>query len=192
MASVRPGGSIIVGMSSRTVGVVGLLVLLVLLGSGLSACSPALNWRDVQPGDGGASALFPCKPDVHVRRVTLAGTERTMQLASCTAADSVYALSQVDVGLPDRVAPVLQALQVIAADNIGGAPVLLGPQRVNGMTPHPLAQRWAIAGRRADGSAIQAQAALFTKGTVVYQATVVGRQIDRDAADTFFSALKLP
>jgi len=159
---------------------------------GLSACSPALNWRETHPPDSVVSALFPCKPDHHIRRVKLAGTELAMQLSSCTAADSVYALSHIDVGQAERVTPVLEALRKLAADNIGGPTAVKGPQPVPGMTPHPLAQRLGWSGTRADGSIIAAQATFFTQGTQVYQATVVGTRLDASAMDTFFSALKLP
>lgn len=163
----------------------------IVLACGLSACSPALNWRETRPPDSGLSALFPCKPDHHVRRVTLAGAELMMQLSSCTAADSVYALSRVDVGQAVRVTPVLQALREAAAENIGGPTTVKDPQPVPGMTPHPLAQRLGWSGKRADGSMIAAQAMFFTQGTQVYQATVVGTRLNAGAVDTFFAALKL-
>lgn len=159
---------------------------------GLVACSPALNWREIRPPDGAVAAMFPCKPDHHARRVTVAGAPLSMQLSSCTASDNVYALSQVDAGQADRVTPVLEALRQVAAENIGGPTTVKGTQPVPGMAPHPLAQRLGWSGKRADGSAIEAQAAFFTRGTQVYQATVVGTRLDAEAADTFFSGLKLP
>ncbi len=159
---------------------------------GLAACTPALNWRETRPPNSGVVALFPCKADHHVRRVTLAGAALAMQLSSCTAADSVYALSHIDVGQADRVTPVLQALREAAADNIGGAATAQGAQPVPGMAPHPLAQRLGWRGVRADGSSIAAQALFFTQGVHVYQATVVGTRLDADAVDVFFAAVKRP
>lgn len=161
------------------------------LACGLVACTPALNWRETRPPDSEVVALFPCKPDHHIRRVTLAGAELAMQLSSCTAADSVYALSRIDVGRAERVTPVLQALREAAAENIGGPTAVKTPQPVPGMTPHPLAQRLGWSNTRADGSLIAAQATFFTRGTQVYQATVVGARLDADALNTFFAALKL-
>jgi hypothetical protein len=167
-------------------------VLSIVLAAGLCACSPALNWREIHPPDSVVSALFPCKPDHHIRRVTLAGAELAMQLSSCTAADNVYALSHIDVGQAERVTPVLQALREVAAQNIGGPTAVKDAQPVPGMTPHPLAQRLGWRSAREDGSTIEAQAAFFTQGTQVYQATVVGKRLDADAVDTYFAALKLP
>ena len=166
--------------------------LLIALAAGLCACTPALNWRETHPPDSAVTALFPCKPDHHIRRVTLAGAELAMQLSSCTAADSVYALSQIDVGQADRVTPVLLALREAAAQNIGGPTTVQGPQPVPGMTPHPLAQWLGWRNAREGGSTIEAQAAFFTQGTHVYQATVVGKRLDAEAVDIYFAALKLP
>ena len=167
-------------------------VLSITLAAGLFACSPALNWRETRPPGSVVSALFPCKPDHHTRRVTLAGSDLAMQLSSCSAADNVYALSHIDVGQADRVTPVLQALREAVAQNIGGPTAVKGSQPVPGMTPHPLAQRLGWRGTRADGSTIAAQATFFTQGSQVYQATVVGARLNEDAVDTFFAALKLP
>ena len=157
----------------------------------LAACSPALDWRELSVPDSAASALFPCKPDTHVRKVALAGAALQMHLSSCTAADNVYAVSHVDLDDPTRVTEVMQTLRVLAAENVGGVATVVGAPRVPGMAAHPLAERLAVVGRRSDGSAIEAQAIFFTQGAAVYQATVVGTRLDPDAVDTFFSALKL-
>lgn len=172
--------------SVRLVAVVSFALL-----AGLSACTPALNWRDVRPPDSAAQALFPCKPEHHTRRVMLAGAELAMHLSSCTAADNIYALGYVDVGQADRVTPVLQALREAAAGNMGVATTVQGALVVPGMTPHPLAQRLLWQGHRTDGSSMVMQAAFFTQGTQVYQATVVGSQLDREAVDTFLAGLRL-
>ncbi len=163
-----------------------------LVACSLVACSPALDWRDVQPTDSGAAALVPCKPDRFARMVTLAGTTVQMVLASCSAAGTTYALSHAELDDPAKVAAALSELRAAAARNIGGAPHDARPFTVSGMTPNPLAERLAIEGRRADGHAVHEQAAFFARGMRVYQATVVGERIDPEAADTFFAGLKLP
>lgn len=166
--------------------------LVVIGGLLLSACSPALDWRETSVAGSPWGALFPCKPDAHVRQVVLAGAAAQMHLASCAADGSVFAVSHVDAGDPGRVTEVMQTLRALAADNVGGAARRVGAARIPGMTPHPLAERLAVTGKRSDGSAIEAQAVFFTRGSVVYQATVVGTRLDSDAVDTFFGALKLP
>ena len=157
----------------------------------MMACSPALDWREVRSPDSGAVAWFPCKPDRFARKVTLAGTTVSMVLVSCSAGGVTYALSQADLPDPTRVAAALAELRAAAAGNIGGDASLIGTLSVPGTTPHPAAQRWRIEGRRADGTPLHEQAGFFARGSRVYQATMVGASIDPDAADTFFTGLKL-
>ena len=48
-----------------------------------------------------------------------------------------------------------------------------------------------IDGSRPDGTPLRGQAGFFSRGMRVYQATVIGPRIDADAADTFFTGLRL-
>ena len=157
----------------------------------LLGCSPALDWREINPEGDGAGALFPCRPENRVRQVNLSNQVMEMHLASCTAGGSNYALSRLDASDPMKVGPLMQQLYSLASSNIGGAPGSVGPYSVPGMTPSELARRLTVKGVRGDGTSIEANAVFFTRGSVVYQATVVGSQIDQEAADTFFAALKV-
>lgn len=46
-----------------------------------------------------------------------------------------------------------------------------------------------VKGRRADGSAVQGQAAYFARGSRVYQAVIYSNAIRDEVADTFFTGL---
>ena len=167
--------------------------LLWLLPLVVAACSPAQDWRQLQPEDSGVALQFPCKPVSHAREVTLDGAPLRLTLHACTAGDdATYALAVADVSDPARVGPALQALLDSTAGNVGAATRRPLPLAVRGATPNPLAQRVAMDGTRSDGEPVQMQVAVFTKGTRVMQATVLGRRIDADAADTFFGALATP
>ena len=161
------------------------------LAASLLACSPALNWREIQPPDSGAAVMFPCKPDRFVRSVTLAEQKVQMHLASCSADGVTYALSHAELSDPTRIAAALQALRMLAASNIGGQAKVMSPLKVPGMTPHLLAERSAIRGGT-EGRLLQAQVGVFTRGLRVYQATVIGEKLDPEGADTFFAGLRLP
>jgi len=117
---------------------------------GLAACSPALNWREVHPPDSGVVALFPCKPQRLARNVTLAGAMVRMAMSSCSAAGATYALSDADVGDPAKVADALTQLRAAATGNISGNTTAASAFMVAGMTPHPLAERVTIEGRKAE------------------------------------------
>jgi hypothetical protein len=158
----------------------------------MAGCTPALDWRDVRPGGAGLTALFPCKPAGHVRRLALAGTTVEMTLYACSAGDTTYAVGFADIGQPHQVEGALAELTAAAARNIGSTGSgVSAPLHVAGMTPNPLAGRLALSGQRTDGRHVEMQVGLFARGTWVFQATMVGTRLDVDAIETFFGALRL-
>lgn len=159
---------------------------------GLAACSPALNWREFQPEGSGIIATFPCKPDRHVRTIKLAVQTVRMEMLTCAADDTRFALSFMDVDDPAKVTPALLELQTLAASNLAASRREAQPAAVPGMTPNPQAANLRLEGRQPDGSTLQEQAVFFVKGLRVYQATVLGRRVRTEAAETFVGGLRLP
>jgi hypothetical protein len=157
----------------------------------LTACSPVLNWREVRAQDSDVVALFPCKPEHFARTLTLAASEARMHLVSCSVEGVTYALGHASVREPATVNAALKQLRLAAAENIAGQLQRVSPIAVKGMTPNALAERWVMQGHGADGAVVREHVGFFTKGLRVYQATVVGPQVDNDAADVFFSGLTL-
>ena len=113
--------------------------LTLLLGVGaLSACSPALDWREVHPAEApGLQALFPCKPDHVSRTVTLPSAPQplVMHLWSCQTGDVTWALSQVQVQDVAQVGPTLAALARTMQDNLQAASQMAGSQTPVGVVP---------------------------------------------------------
>ncbi len=124
--------------------------------------------------------------------VTLDGARVRMQLAACQAGGATWALAYADVADPTRVTPSLSALRVAAATNLGSSAQPVAPLQVSGMTPNPLAERVRIVGRLPDGEAVTLEAGFFVKGTTIFQGTVLGANVSREAAANFFDSLKLP
>jgi hypothetical protein len=60
------------------------------------------------------------------------------------------------------------------------------------MTPNAYAARLRLDGRGPDGTGLSEQAGFFVKGLRVYQATVLGKTLPAEVADTFFAGLRLP
>ncbi len=164
--------------------------LVTVLAAVLAGCTPTFDWREVRP-DGALTLLFPCKPDRHQRRVPVDGRPADMVLLSCRSGEMVFGLSYVDTEAA-RTGAVLQALQDALAANVGaGAPGAVRPlpiAPVKGATPDPAARSIAVSGRSSDGAAVQAQGRFFRQGLRVYQATVVGRQVDESAVESFFGS----
>jgi hypothetical protein len=136
--------------------------------------------------------MFPCKPASHARRVAIAGESLEMSMFACSAGETVYALSFADVKDPSRVGAALDELARAAQVNLqspGGA--ASEPINVAGMTPHSQSAQWRLAGRLPDGRAVQQRVALFSHGTRVYQATMLGAALDTEAQEAFFGALRV-
>jgi hypothetical protein len=157
----------------------------------VSACSPTLDWREVRPEGSGAQVLFPCKPRHETRQVVLAGGPVQMTLYACKAAGAIWAFGFADLRDPDRVAPALVELGAAAKRNVVAAPAASQPFSAPGMTPNGQSQRLILGGSKPDGTAVQSHVALFSKGTRVFQANVVGARPVADAVETFFSALRV-
>jgi hypothetical protein len=158
----------------------------------MSACTPTLDWRDVRPDGAELSSLFPCKPEGHTRQLPLAGHPVALSLYRCSAGGATYAVAFADMVDPARVGPALAALGGAAVGNINADAPTVSPLQVPGMTPNEQARRLGFAGRGPEGRSLQGRVALFARGTRVYQATVIGEQLDANAVETFFGALRLP
>lgn len=144
----------------------------------LSACQPALNWREVHPAGSGVVAMFPCKPDVEQRK--------TMGLAQCEAGGKGFALSWADVPDPTQAGAALKAMPQALATKLG-RPLPRGQElAVPGMTPLPEAAQYVIAGAGA-----VTRVAVFAHGGRVYQALMNAPQDDQAAWDGFRAGLAI-
>lgn len=156
----------------------------------LAACAPALDWRDLRPEGSALRLQLPCKPSGQSRDLPLAGTRVNLALYACSAADQTWGLGVADVADPARVGPALAELAAAAAANLGAASAETLPLPVSGATPNAASGRKRLQGRLPDGKPVQMQVAVFTHGTQVFQATVLGERVSEDAAQTFFASLR--
>jgi hypothetical protein len=166
-------------------------LLALLLGASIAACTPALDWRDVRPEGSAASLQFPCKPQSQTRQAALDGEATTMTLVSCTADGLTFALVHADLGDPARVTPALIAMRKALVTNLGATQSVVKPFVLTGMTPSPEAVRLQASGHTPEGAPIVEEAVLFTRGTRVYQAAVLGARPDAAAVELFFESLRL-
>jgi len=156
------------------------------------ACTPTLNWREIRPEGSGAVALFPCKPSSHVRTVRLASSSAPMALYACTTGGVTYALAHAEVGDPRLVGPALSELRTATAANLAAQAQDDAALQVQGMTPNDHAGRVRMVGKLPNGDPAEATAAFFARGTRVFQATVVGPQLNAQALETYLGGLKFP
>ncbi len=161
-----------------------------LLGLWLAACAPAHDWRESRSADGAVQVLFPCKPQLHERRVTLAGAAQTLSLMACEAGGQTWGLASGELGDPARLTAALDELAAAAGSNVAANPSAMAAS-VPGATPHAGNRRLRLDGRRPDGQPVRMQLAVFAHGTRVYQATALGDRLPDELADTFFGSLRV-
>ncbi len=157
----------------------------------LCACTPALDWREVAVDAKALTALFPCRPDRRVREVALADSKVRMEMVSCVAGATTFAVSFVDVAEPSGVAKALEALHNATTTNVGASSPSNAPFVLRGATPNPATVRVHADGRLPDGGMVRADAAFFARGLRAYQASVIGAAPGAEAVETFFAGLKL-
>ena len=168
------------------------LVCALIASGAMAACSPSLDWRQARPEGAGVVAMFPCRPDHHVRSVVVAGEATKMDMLVCSAAGATFALSFIDLRDPAGVTAALSELRATALANIGGVLLRSEPLHLSGMTANAQAALLAMSGHLPDGVAVQEQAAFFVKGLRIYQASVIGAKLVPEMTDTYFAGLKLP
>ncbi len=156
----------------------------------LSACSPALNWRQTSPQASGVTLLFPCRPDKDERTIRLGSSSLRMQMHACRAGDAAFSLAFVDVADAAQVGAVLAALRAAAQANLGG-PATAEPWRARGATPNEQSMLVRIDGHLPDGTNVVEHAAFFVKGMRLYQATALGGPLDADALASFFDSIQV-
>ena len=157
----------------------------------LLACSPAFNWRDVRPENTGLSLLLPCKPDKAEKVVPLGGQPTTLAMLGCDAGGATFAVAVADLGDQARVADVLRQWQSLTLANMkAGAPQVM-PLKLPGAGAGPTPVLVKAQGRRADGTAVNGQAAYFAQGSRVFQVVMYAGKPLPEQAETFFSSLKL-
>lgn len=188
----------------------------------LVACSPELNWRQMDLVDAdGLRVRFPCKPARVERTLRLDGVAAPLRMAmwSCEAAGATWVLSAARLGSATEVSPALRALASATEGNLAWAdrrarqqaPAVTEPAwqrtdagavQVPGMTPNPDARGWRIQGLKPDGSAgarpFSVDAWHFSHGLTVFQAAIwrggepLLRQNGEDAVQVFRQALHFP
>jgi hypothetical protein len=163
---------------------------LVLLAGLMAACTPALDWREVRPDGAGLVVLLPCKPSSYARSVLLAGQAVQLSLHACSADGLTWALAFAELGDPARTTAALGELKASAMANLGATTSTARSFDLPGTTPNAASARLEFSGQLPDGKPVREQLAVFSKGTRVYQATVVGTSLPPEAVESFFGGLR--
>lgn len=157
----------------------------------LTACSPALNWREVRPEGTRLALLLPCKPDKAQKNVPLGGPATPLSMLGCDAGGATFAVAVADLGDAAKAAPVLAQWQSLTLANMkAGAAPQVTPLKLPGAAALPPATLVKAEGQGPDGKPVSGQAAYFAQGSQVFQVVMYSPRITPEVAETFFSSLK--
>ena len=179
------------------------------LSLGMGACSPTYNWREVRFDDAAPLvALLPCKPDHAQRPVSLDGkSELPLSMMGCETGGATFTLSHVHIEADgDEPGAAIQALSNWQAANqarLAAKPSSVAPFAPQGAEALPGSTMIEVETQNADHTPVRARLASFVvragtgrAGFDLYQAAIYrtsrGGGKETEAADNFFSSLRLP
>lgn len=155
-----------------------------------TACSPALNWREVNVEATQLKAVLPCKPDKDSREVLLVGRPATLQVLACDAGGAKFALLHADIGDASRAGEALWQWRLAALANLRGTSAKDSEFTPRGASAIAQSAQVLASGQRGDGTSVQSHAAYFARGSQVFQAVIYADRITPEMAEPFFSSLQ--
>jgi hypothetical protein len=152
---------------------------LTLVSLALSACSPALNWRQVSIAEAAVELQFPCKPERQVQ----AG----LGLVHCEAAGMRFVLGWREWPEPSAAQRAVAQAAAEAGARMSATPVL-----DQGASLPADALSWAGTGRyRLDSPSGRVEMQVWARGLTAYQAYVIGPgRVQNEAAQVFLSSVR--
>jgi hypothetical protein len=161
----------------------------------LVACTPTLNWRDVDVGPQ-TRMQFPCKPDHAERSLVLGGVSTRAAMWVCDAGGLSWSATVIDVGDPARLSTVLRESRLSLAGRLKGSETSVFPAQIAGMTPNAEARRVVIAGQQGDGPPARAEAVFVARGLQVFQLVAMAQRGAPatwvESADEFLGSVRWP
>lgn len=167
-------------------------VLACLVGVALSACSPALNWRDVRPEGTSLVGLLPCKPDHGARVLPMGAKPVTITMMGCDANGATFTLAHVAVQDAGEAATVLTQWQAATLKTLRGQTLSATPFSLKGSSVQPPAVQVKAVGSRPDGQSVHLHAVWFAAPGYVFQVALYADKAQPDVAEAYFSGLRLP
>lgn len=162
-----------------------------LLATLLSACNPALNWREVRGSDAPYTVLLPAKPATFARPINLGELKVEMSMTGAEVDDVSFAVASARIADPAQRKAALEAMQAAMLRNIGSETHAERAVTLKGGTPaiEVAAEGYAGPARRP----VALHARFAEQGERVFQAIVLGPKdkLSDEAAETFLTSLIL-
>ncbi|MEP6972146.1 MAG: hypothetical protein ABJA49_16995 [Betaproteobacteria bacterium] len=157
----------------------------------LSACGPTFNWRDVTIGATPLMALFPCKPDDTQRTVPLAGDAQLLTMRSCVAGGATFAIGHARLSDPTQSPRALAQWRDTTLGGLGPVPVAVSLQVPVGSPALPQLLGLSATRDPSRGSVQSLRGLWFARGPDIFAAFVLAPARVTEAAEPFFSGLRL-
>ena len=156
----------------------------------VAGCSPALNWRKVDPEGAQVSLMFPCKPEREERtQPGPAGQPVVVRSMSCKARGGQFSFTWTDLGDARATSAARRRMHEGSARQ--RAPRASAPLGVRGIAADPEAFQQAFEARPGQ-PAQQARQAVFSREGRLYQLLLQGERLDAEAWDVFLGSVQLP
>lgn len=154
----------------------------------LTACSPQLNWREIDGVEGGRW-WFPCKPDRIERSVSIEGQPVPARLAVCDAQGASWSTMALQFDAPAQAAAALEPARLTLMMNLQAAEM----PAPKGLVLPSAAPGW-LQGRRPGGEPLQAAVQFRVQGRwLVQQVLMVNvsgdwpKDLRADVLEPFFA-----
>ncbi len=155
--------------------------------AGLVACSPALNWRTVQPVEG-LELLLPCKPSQRQEQVQLGMQATQLSMLGCRAQNMDFTHSVMTLPSGMSADELISQWQRASLNPLGS----LQSQALQPQTLKGLAQP-AVSLRVKTSAGLQAHMLWWHQGQQVHQLAVYGPAQDQrfdESVDAFVASVK--
>ena len=166
--------------------------LAVCLGLALQGCSPTFNWREVALEGTAVNVMLPCKPDQAHRPVPVAGLVATLRMSGCDTGGATFAVSWMDLANDAVAGQAIDPWKQSILGNMQAAASSEGPWDLKNARPASRPMRLTAKGVRPGGGVVYAQAGWFILDRTVFHLAVFSADPKLQAAEDFFSGVKLP
>lgn len=140
--------------------------------------------------------MLPCKPDTATRSVMMGHTAMVLHMMGCETGNALFA---VTVALPaapaagavDDASELLTGWKTANLAALKAGTSASVPTHVAGVT-QPGPQLVSAVGQKANGEKVESRAIYFAQGAQLFYAVILADAVNLDAAESFFSGLRLP
>ncbi len=170
------------------------LSLIIVLITSIPACSPRFDWRDVHDGLSPYAVLMPGKPATMSREIRLGPQTVTMNMTAAQIGHVNFAVGAAKLTDAAGAQTMLVTMKQGLLLNLAGH---LTHEKISAASSDgkmTLTDEFDAISSSADssGTPVRMTGKLVGRGDWVFQVLVVGpeKEIDNDAAETFFSSFK--